>query len=61
MQVIVDADYTELLRENGEYKKESGEYSPFAGKRVPVVSMEDVKKLLSLPEDVRQNYFKRFR
>ena len=54
MQVIVDADYIELLRDKGEDKKESGEYSPFAGKRVPVVSMDEIKKLMSLLKDKRQ-------
>ena len=54
MQVIVDADYLELLRENNESKRESGEYSPFTGKKVPVVSLEDIKRLLSLPKDERQ-------
>lgn len=54
MQVIVDADYLELLRESNECKRESGEYSPFAGKRVPALSMEDIKKLMSLPKDERQ-------
>lgn len=54
MQVIVDADYIDLIRENSEVKRESGEYSPFAGKRVPALSMEDIKKLMSLPKDKRQ-------
>lgn len=54
MQVFVDADYLELLRENNESKRESGEYSPFAGRRVPVVSMEDVKRLMSLQKDMGQ-------
>ena len=54
MQVIVDADYLELLRDNGEDKKEYGEYSPFARKKVPVVSLEDIKKLMSLPKDERK-------
>lgn len=54
MQVIVDADYLELLRENNESKRESGEYSPFVGRKVPVVSMEDIKKLMSLPKEERQ-------
>lgn len=54
MQVIVDVDYLNLLKDNVEDKKEFGEYSPFAGKRVPVVSMDDIKKLLSLPKDERQ-------
>lgn len=51
MQVIVDTDYLELIKDNVEVKKESGEYSPFARKRVPIVSLDDVKKLLSVPKD----------
>lgn len=54
MQVIVDADYLDLIRDNSEVKRESGEYSPFARKKVPVVSLEDIKKLMSLPKDKRQ-------
>ena len=54
MQVIVDTDYLELIRNDTEYKKESSEYSPFTGRRVPVVSLEDIKKLLSLPKEERQ-------
>lgn len=55
MQVILDPDYLDLLRNEGESKKHDGrEYSPFAGKKVPVVSMEDIKKLMSLPKDERQ-------
>lgn len=54
MQVIVDADYLDLIRDNSEFKRESGEYSPFARKKVPVVSLEDIKKLMSLPKEERQ-------
>ena len=54
MQVIVDPDYLEFIRDNSENKKESSEYSPFVGRRVPVVSLEDIKKLMSLPKDERQ-------
>lgn len=54
MQVIVDTDYLDLIRDHSEVKRESGECSPFAGRRVPVVSMDEIKKLLSLPKDKRQ-------
>ena len=54
MLVLVDTDYLELLKDNVEIKRESGEYNPFTGKRVPVVSLEDIKKLMSLPKDKRQ-------
>lgn len=56
MQVIIDdADYLELLTNNGGTKKESGgEYSPFTGKRCQTVSMDVVKKLVSLPKEERE-------
>lgn len=56
MQVILDPDYIDLLRNEGESKPkhDGSEYSPFVGKKVPVVSMEDIKKLMSLPKDERQ-------
>ena len=56
MQVILDPDYLDLLRNEGESKPkhDGSEYSPFAGRRVPVVSMDEIKKLLSLPKDERQ-------
>ena len=54
MHVIVDADYFELFKEDGQPKKETGEYSPFAEKVVPVVSLDEIKKLLSSPKDKRR-------
>lgn len=61
MQTVFNGiDCSQLLRKLEWFKRKYGEgYSPFAGRKTPVVSMEDVKRLLSLPENVRQNYFKR--
>ena len=56
MQVLVDADYLELLRndDDGKSKQDNTEIDPFTGKRCKVVSMEEVKKLVSLPKEKRQ-------
>lgn len=60
MQVIVDADYLELLR-NDEQKPQSGEINPFTGKRVQTVSMDVVKKLISLPKEERETLMKQLK
>ena len=56
MQVLVDADYLELLRNDNDdkSKQDKTEIDPFTGKRCKVVSMEEVKKLVSLPKEERQ-------
>ena len=54
MQVIVDEDYIDLIRNDDDNKNQSGfEISPFTGKRVPIVSMDEIKNLLSSPKDNR--------
>lgn len=54
MQVIVDEDYIDLIRNDDDNKNQSGsEISPFTGKRVPTVSMDEIKNLLSSPKDKR--------
>ena len=53
MQVIVDSDYLDLIR-NNEQEPQSGEINPFTGKRCGCVSMENIKKLLSLSREERQ-------
>ena len=60
MQVIVDQDYLELLRnDNDKSKQDKTEIDPFTGKRCKVVSMEEVKKLVSLPKGERQKMIQR--
>lgn len=56
MQVKVDQDYLELLRNNdkNEQKPQSGEIDPFTGKRCMIVSIDEIKKLVSMPKEVRQ-------
>ena len=55
MQVIIDADYIDLFTNSGEVKsKHEGEYNPFTGKKVQTISMENIKKLVSLPKEERQ-------
>ena len=55
MQVIVDADYLELVKQDNKvstYNKT--EIDPFTGKRCKVVSMDAIKKLVSMPREERQ-------
>ena len=61
MQVLVDADYIELLRndDDNNSKQYKNEIDPFTGKRCKVVSMEEVKKLVSLPKEERQKMIQR--
>ena len=55
MQVIVDPDYLDLINhDNKTMSNDQDEISPFTGKRCPTVSMEDIKKLISLPIDERK-------
>ena len=54
MQVIVDTDYLELLEQDNKPKQDNTEYNPFTGKRCQMVSIEEVKKLVSLPKEERQ-------
>lgn len=55
MQVIVDQDYLELLEQDNKVNNEDKtEYNPFTGKRCPVTSFDEIKKILSLPEEERQ-------
>lgn len=61
MQVIVDADYLELLRsdDDNKSKQDKTEIDPFTGKLCKVVSMDEVKKLVSLPKEERQKIIQR--
>lgn len=56
MQVIVDADYLDLLRndDDNKPKQDKTEYNPFTGKRCPVTSFDEIKKLVSMPKEDRQ-------
>ena len=54
MQVIVDEDYLDLITNDDDNKNQScWDISPFTGKRVPTVSLDEIKKLLSSPKDKR--------
>ena len=60
MQVIVDADYLELVKQDNKVSTyDKTEIDPFTGKRCKVVSMEEVKKLVSLPKEERQKMIQR--
>lgn len=58
MQVIVDQDYLELIR-NDEQKPQSEEISPFTGKPCKMVSMDEIKKIVSLPKEERKKMIQR--
>lgn len=62
MQTVFNGiDCSELIKKIEWFKRKYGEnYSPFSKAKISVVSMQDIKNLLSLPKEVRQNYFKRF-
>lgn len=54
MQVIVDEDYIDLIINDDDNKNQNvWDISPFTGKRVPTVSLDEIKKLLSSPKDKR--------
>lgn len=60
MQVIVDQDYLELLKQDNKVNDEDKtEYNPFTGKRCPVTSMDEIKKILSLPKEERKKMIQR--
>ena len=61
MQVIVDQDYLELLRNDDDNKtrQDKTEIDPFTGKRCKMVSMDDIKKLVSMPKEERQKMIQR--
>ena len=55
MQVIVDQDYLELLEQDNKANDEDKtEYNPFTGKRCRIASMDEIKKLVSMPKEQRQ-------
>ena len=55
MQVILDSDHLELVKQDNKVSTcDKTEIDPFTGKRCKVVSMEEVKKLVSLPKEERQ-------
>ena len=52
MQVIVDQDYLELLeQENKVNDEDKTEYNPFTGKRCRMASIDEIKKLVSMPKE----------
>ena len=54
MQVIVDEDYIDLIRNDDDNENQSSfDINPFTGKRVPTVSMDEIKDLLSSPKEKR--------
>ena len=61
MQVLVDADYIELLRndDDNNSKQYKNEIDPFTGNRCKMVLMDDIKKLVSLPKEERQKMIQR--
>lgn len=56
MQVIVDDDFLNLLSNNDDNnaKQDKIEIDPFTGKRCKLVSMDEIKKLVSMPKEERQ-------
>ena len=60
MQVIVDQDYLELLEQDNKMNNEDKtEFNPFTGKRCRMASIEDIKKILSLPKEERKKMIQR--
>ena len=61
MNVIVDQDYLELLRNDDDNKtrQDKTEIDPFTGKRCPVTSFDEIKKLVSMPKEERQKMIQR--
>lgn len=54
MQVVFEGfDFSELMDDENEPKRD-GEYCPFTGRRVPVVSLDEIKRLLSSPKNKRR-------
>ena len=54
MQVIVDEDYIDLIRNDDDNENQSSfDINPFTGKRVQTVSMDEIKDLLSSPKEKR--------
>lgn len=56
MQTVFNGiDCSQLLRKLEWFKRKYGEgYSPFTGKQVPVVSMEDVKKIMVIMKEMKK-------
>ena len=54
MQVVVDADYLDLMLGEDNKSKSGVVINPFTGKKVQTVSMDSIKKLLSLPKEERK-------
>lgn len=60
MQVIVDQDYLELLKQDNKVNADGKtEYNPFTGKRCPVTSFDEIKKIISMPKEERKKMIQR--
>ena len=61
MQVIVDQDYLELLRNDDDNKtrQDKTEIDPFTGKRCTVTSFDEIKKIVSMPTEERKKMIQR--
>lgn len=55
MQTVFNGiDCSQLLRKIEWFKRKYGEdYSPFSGKQVPVVSMDEVKEIMVILKDAK--------